>query len=89
MHLRAFTSEFIEYESAGFSVLALTELNCLPVFLMLKDRSRMHRKRRLLWGIMATGDNLSLSGILSFRSPHHTIILKPLLTLSVVCSSRH
>ena len=69
MSLRAFLIWFIEDCSASFSVLALNELKFSPVFTMLKDRSRMHRKRQILWAIMATGDNLSLDGILSFRPP--------------------
>ena len=89
MRLRACLSWFIEDCSASFSVLVLNELNCYPTFLMLKDRYLMHQKRRLLWGIMATSDNLSLACILSFISPHRTILANPFLDLSVVSSSRH
>ena len=69
-------------------MLALNKFNCSLVFMMLKDRYSMNRKRRLSWGIMATSDNLSLAGILSFRYPHCTIIANPLLTLSIVSSPR-
>ena len=89
MSLRACLSWFIEDFSDSFSVLSLTELNCSPEFMMLKDRSRMHRKRRLLWEIVATGENLSLAGVLSFRSPHRTIIANPFMDLPVVYSSKH
>ena len=87
MSLRACLSWFIEDFSDSFSVLSLTELNFSPAFIVFKDISRMHWKRRLLWGVMENRENLILDSILRFRSPHRTILANHLLNLSGVSSS--
>ena len=70
---------------ANFVVLSLTDLNGFPADLIPKERSRMHRKRQLLWGIIATDKIFRCGGMLSLMSFHLTVLAKPLSIFSVVC----
>ena len=70
-------------------VVSLTEgMWSLPNF-MLKERSRMQRKLRDLWGIIATGDIFRCFGGLDEMSFHFTNFAKPPLTFSMVSLIRH
>lgn len=66
-------------------VVELTDGMRPPLMRNENDRSKMHRKSRDLWGIIASGEILRFSGKLSIMSPNRTSLAYPSRTFSSVC----
>ena len=62
----------MEYWLANLVVALFTASKCWPLWVMVKDKSRIHWNFLLLCRIMAMGDNLSFLGWFSFISPQRT-----------------
>eukprot|EP00978_Attheya_sp_CCMP212_P023784 scaffold73576_cov56-Attheya_sp.AAC.8 len=82
-------SSFTGFSSANRVVVSLTaawmtrpsfRLDCWDFKWTGKDRSRMSRPRRFLWGTTARGDTFSLDGVLCLISSHITIRENPVST---------
>jgi hypothetical protein len=74
MRLRTLPSSAIDFCGAFIIVELFTDGIFFPLIRIWKDRSRMARKLRDLWGIIATGDILRFGGILFLMFCHRTIL---------------